>query len=145
MERAAFFPIATSTQLSRCPVLGEDRKWSPTAVMTRLTHIGSQPLRNDAPVVSSFGHPSVPDIRRSSCGPDASWIDISVRGDVVDLTARDADIVEISVTQVEQPGSYPLAFVPFEKGSAAIAEQAQAGSNRRERLSRPGTLSVVSI
>ena len=90
------------------------------------------------PVVSSFGLPSVPDIRPSSCGPDASWIDITVRGDVVDLTARDADIVELPVPQVEQPGLYLSAFVPFEKGSAAIAEQAQAESNWRERLSRPG-------
>ena len=59
------------------------------------------------PVVSNFGHPSAPDIRRSSSGPDASWVDISVRGDVVDLAARDADIVELPVTQVEQLGSYP--------------------------------------
>ena len=36
-------------------------------------------------------HP-VPDIRRSSGGSDASRVDTSVRGDVVDLAARSTDI-----------------------------------------------------
>jgi len=40
----------------------------------------------------------------SFCGSDASWIDISVRGDVVDLAARDTDIVGRHVAQVGQLG-----------------------------------------
>ena len=36
-------------------------------------------------------HP-VPDIRRSSGGSDASRVDSPVRGDVVDLAARDTDV-----------------------------------------------------
>ena len=43
-------------------------------------------------VVSNSGHPPVPDIRRSFGGSDASRVDTSVRGDVVDLAARNADI-----------------------------------------------------
>jgi len=43
-------------------------------------------------VVSNSGHPLLPDIGRSFGGSDASRVDTPVRGDVVDLAARSADI-----------------------------------------------------
>jgi hypothetical protein len=52
---------------------------------------------------------------RSSGGSDASRIDTSVRGDIVDLAARRTDIHELPVTQVAQGGSQSPAFVPFLK------------------------------
>ena len=49
-------------------------------------------------VVSNSGHPPSPDIARSFGGPDSSRVDRSVRGDVVDLAARRADVLELLVT-----------------------------------------------
>src|SRR5215475_7044864 len=74
----------------------------------------------------------------SSCGSDASWINVPVRGDVVDLAARDADVVELHVAQVGQPGLEPPKLIPVAKGGAAIAEPYQAKPNRCEPLSRRG-------
>ena len=48
-------------------------------------------------VVSNFGHPPSPDIARSFGGPDSSRVDRAVRSDVVDLTARRADVLELPV------------------------------------------------
>ena len=42
--------------------------------------------------VSTSGHPPLPDIGCSSGGSDASRVDTSVRGDIVDLAARSTDI-----------------------------------------------------
>jgi hypothetical protein len=43
-------------------------------------------------------HPLVPNIRQSSKGgSDASRINGAVRGDVVDLAARNADVLELPV------------------------------------------------
>jgi hypothetical protein len=43
-------------------------------------------------VVPNSGHPPLPDVGRSFGGSDASRVDTSVRGDVVDLAACSADI-----------------------------------------------------
>jgi hypothetical protein len=48
--------------------------------------------------VSTSGHPLLPDIGCSSGGSDASRVDTSVRGDIVDLAARSTDIHELPVT-----------------------------------------------
>jgi hypothetical protein len=48
----------------------------------------------------------VPNISQSSTGGlDASWIDRSIRDDVIDLAARNADILEFPVIQAAQIGA----------------------------------------
>src|SRR6266478_5295431 len=54
--------------------------------------------------VSTSCHPLLPDIGCSSGGSDASRVDTSVRGDIVDLAARSTDIHELPVTWVAQCG-----------------------------------------
>ena len=58
-------------------------------------NVAKCPMRKSAPGNGASDrvaiHP-VPDIRRSSGGSDASRVDTSVRGDVVDLAARSTDI-----------------------------------------------------
>jgi hypothetical protein len=59
---------------------------------TAWTQCGSRPEEwrvSSCPIPAV--HP-VPDIRRSTGGSDASRVDTSVRGDVVDLAARSTDI-----------------------------------------------------
>ena len=48
-------------------------------------------------------------------GTKTGRVDSSVRGDVVDLTARDADVHKLAVRQATQLGSQPLAFAPLTK------------------------------
>src|SRR6266481_1569559 len=65
--------------------------------------------------VSTSAIHAVPDIRPSSGGSDASRVDRTVRGDVVDLAARNADVLELPVIEVRQIGSQPLALAAFLK------------------------------
>ena len=62
-----------------------------------LTHTGVG-LGNGAGRVSFRPPPPLPDIGRSSGGSDASRVDTSVRGDIVDFAARSTDIHELPVT-----------------------------------------------
>jgi hypothetical protein len=68
---------------------GNDRR---AVKVARLTHIGSRPAGNGVSGRVHFGHPPVPDIGRSFGGSDALRVNTSVRGEVVNLAAHDADI-----------------------------------------------------
>jgi hypothetical protein len=57
----------------------------------QVTHIPEVGLRAMVRLVGS-GHPPLPDIGRSFGGSDALRVNTSVRGEVVDLAARDTDI-----------------------------------------------------
>jgi hypothetical protein len=46
-------------------------------------------------------------------GSDASRVNTSVRSDVVNLTARDADVRKLAVCQATQLGTQLLAFAPL--------------------------------
>ena len=59
---------------------------------TAKTHNGSGPLGNDASSRVRPSHPYLADIERSFGGSDAPRVDTPVRGDVLDLAARSADI-----------------------------------------------------
>jgi len=63
-----------------------------TSGLLTLTHTGSGPLGNDASSRVRPSHPYLADIERSFGGSDASRVNTSVRGEVVDLAARDTDI-----------------------------------------------------
>jgi hypothetical protein len=54
----------------------------------------------------------------------AARIDGAVRGDIVDLTARNADIPEFQVVEAGQIGSQPFARAPFLKCIPASPEKA---------------------
>jgi hypothetical protein len=46
-----------------------------------------------------------------------------VRGNVVDLTARDTNVQKLAVRQATQLGSLPLAFAPLLKGIPICSER----------------------
>jgi hypothetical protein len=50
-------------------------------------------------------HPYLADIERSFGGSDASPVDTPVRGEVLDLAARDTDIHQLPVIQAVQFGA----------------------------------------
>jgi hypothetical protein len=64
----------------------------PAEAFPVLTHTGSRPAGNGASGRVHSGHPPLPDIGRSFGGSDALRVNTSVRGEVVDLAARDTDI-----------------------------------------------------
>ena len=61
-------------------------------------------------VVANSGPHQLPDIGRSFGGSDASRIHTSVRCNVVDFTAGDADVRKLAVRQATQLGTQPFAF-----------------------------------
>jgi hypothetical protein len=62
-----------------------------------LTHTGVGLWAMVHLVVSNSGPHQLPDIGRSFGRSDASRIDTSIRGDVVDLTARDTNVYKLAV------------------------------------------------
>jgi hypothetical protein len=114
--------------------IGSDRR---TVKTTRLTQSGSRSRALVRLVASDPGHPPSPDIARSSGGPGSSRVGRSVRGDVVDLVARDTYILELPVFQAVQNRSQPLAFAPFLKRIPISPEKAGDGPRRCGGLSQP--------
>src|SRR5579871_1974623 len=57
-------------------------------------------------------------------GSNAARVDGSVRGDVVDLSARGADIHQFPVAQIEQGGAEFLAFAALPKENPICPDQA---------------------
>src|SRR5258705_966326 len=70
-------------------------------------------------------------------GSDASRVGTSVRGNVVNLAARSADILQLPVAQVAQGGSYPLAFTPLQKRTPISIEKARDAPRRCGHLPQP--------
>src|SRR6266516_1287553 len=58
-------------------------------------------------------------------GSDTSRVERAVRGDVVDLAARNADVIEFEVIEVGQIGAQPLACAPFLKRSPISPQEAE--------------------
>src|SRR5256885_8715581 len=63
-------------------------------------------------------------------GSDTSRVERAVRGDVVDLAARNADVIEFEVIEVGQIGAQPLACAPFLKRSPISPQEAEDATLR---------------
>ena len=65
-----------------------------------------------------------------SSGSDTARVDRAVGGDVVDLAARNADVLEFEVIETGQVGSQPLACAPFLKRSPISPQEAEDATLR---------------
>ena len=91
-----------------------------------MTHTGSRsPLGRVHLVVSNSRH-LVGAGSEDHPAPDASRVDTSVRGNVVNLAARSADIHQLPVAQVGQGGAQFLAIAPLLKASQYLQMRLEA-------------------
>ena len=103
----------------------------------RVTHTGSRaPLGWEHLVISNSRRPVGAGL--DNCpAPDTSRVDTSVRGDIIDLTARDADVLELPVTQVEKASLYTVAMTSLLVCIPAYPEEARDVSRRSKCSLQP--------